>query len=163
MVTNMIKMIAAVGKNLELGKDNGLLWDIPEDTKFFRSTTAGHTVVMGRLTYESIGRPLPKRRNIVISRNPDYKPEGVDIAKSFDEALEMCGHNCFIIGGAGIYKLGLECADEIILTEIDNAYPDADVYFPEFDKSEWNREVISESEDNGLKFCFVKYSKKENK
>lgn len=158
----MVKMIAAVGKNRELGKDNGLMWSISEDMKFFRTTTAGHTVVMGRLTYESIGRPLPKRRNIVISRNPDYKPEGVETASSLEEALEMCGRDCFIIGGATFYELGLEYADEMILTEIDNAYPDADVYFPEFDKSEWNREVIGESEENGLRFSFVKYSKKEN-
>lgn len=158
----MVKMIAAVGKNLELGKDNSLMWSISEDMKFFRTTTAGHTVVMGRLTYESIGRPLPKRRNIVISRNPDYKPEGVETAMSLETALEMCEHNCFIIGGAAIYKLGLEYADEIILTEIDNAYPEADVYFPEFNKDVWNREVIGESEENGLRFSFVKYSKKEN-
>lgn len=158
----MVKMIAAVGKNRELGKDNGLMWSISEDMKFFRTTTAGHTVVMGRLTYESIGRPLPKRRNIVISRNPDYKPEGVETAVSLEAALKMCEHDCFIIGGAAIYKLGLEYADEMILTEIDNAYPDADVYFPEFDKSEWNREVIGKSEENGLRFSFVKYSKKEN-
>lgn len=158
----MVKMIAAVGKNRELGKDNGLMWSISEDMKFFRTATAGHSVVMGRLTYESIGRPLPKRRNIVISRNPDYKPEGVETAVSLEAALKMCDHDCFIIGGAAIYKLGLEYADEMILTEIDNAYPDADVYFPEFDKSEWNREVIGESEENGLRFSFVKYSKKEN-
>ena len=158
----MVKMIAAVGKNLELGKDNSLMWSISEDMKFFRTTTAGHTVVMGRLTYESIGRPLPKRRNIVISRNPDYKPEGVETTMSLETALEMCEHDCFIIGGSAIYKLGLEYADEIILTEIDNAYPEADVYFPEFNKDVWNREVIGESEENGLRFSFVKYSKKEN-
>lgn len=156
----MVRMIAAVGKNLELGKDNSLMWSISEDMKFFRSTTAGHTVVMGRLTYESIGRPLPKRRNIVISRNLNYKPEGVETASSLEDALKMCGHDCFIIGGATVYKLGLEYADEIILTEIDNAYPDADVYFPEFDKSEWDREVIAQSEDNGLRFSFVRYTKK---
>jgi len=157
----MVKMIAAVGKNLELGKNNSLMWSISEDMKFFRATTAGSTVVMGRLTYESIGRPLPKRRNIIISRNPDYRPEGVERASSLEEALEMCEHDCFIIGGAAIYKLGLEYADEIFLTEIDRSYPDADVYFPEFDKAVWNREVIKESEENGLSFSFVKYTEKE--
>ncbi len=156
----MISLIAAVGKNLELGKDNALLWDLPGDMKFFRTTTAGHTVVMGRLTYESIGRPLPKRRNIVISRNADYKPEGVEVFSSFEDALAACENNCFIIGGAMIYKLALPFADELILTEIENEYPDADVYFPEFDKSLYLAEIIGENCDDGVSYKHIKYTKK---
>lgn len=156
----MISLIAAVGKNLELGKDNALLWNLPGDMKFFRTTTAGHTVVMGRLTYESIGRPLPKRRNIVISRNPDYKPEGVEVFASLDEALCACDNDCFVIGGAMIYKLSLPIADELILTEVENEYPDADVYFPSFEKELYEKEVLLENEDDGVKYKHVKYTKK---
>lgn len=156
----MISLIAAVGKNLELGKDNALLWNLPGDMKFFRTTTAGHTVVMGRLTYESIGRPLPKRRNIVISRNPDYKPEGVEVFPSLDEALCACDNDCFVIGGAMIYKLSLPIADELILTEVENEYPDADVYFPSFEKELYEKEILLENEDDGVKYKHVKYTKK---
>lgn len=156
----MISLIAAVGKNLELGKDNALLWNLPGDMKFFRSTTAGHTVVMGRLTYESIGRPLPKRRNIVISRNADYKPEGVEVFASLEEALSACDNDCFIIGGAMIYKLALPFGDELILTEVDAQYPDADVYFPTFDKSLYSAEIIGENCDDGVEYKHVKYTKR---
>ncbi len=156
----MISLIAAVGKNLELGKDNALLWNLPGDMKFFRSTTAGHTVVMGRLTYESIGRPLPKRRNIVISRNADYKPEGVEVFASLEEALLACDNDCFIIGGAMIYSLALPFGDELILTEVDAEYPDADVYFPKFDKSLYSAEIIGENCDDGVSYKHVKYTKR---
>lgn len=153
----MISLIAAVGKNLELGKDNALLWNLPGDMKFFRSTTAGHTVVMGRLTYESIGRPLPKRRNIVISRNADYKSDGVEVFASLEEALAACDRDCFIIGGAMIYKLALPFADELVLTEVDKAYPDADVYFPSFDKSLYSAETIGENCDDGVSYKHIRY------
>lgn len=157
----MISIIAAVGKNLELGKDNGLLWNLPGDMKFFRTTTAGHTVVMGRLTYESIGRPLPKRQNIVISRNKEYKSEGVEIFATLQEALAACDNDCFIIGGAMIYKLALPLADELILTEVEKEYPDADVYFPSFEKSDYNAYLIGENEDDNVKYKHVRYVKKQ--
>ncbi|MBQ8624397.1 MAG: dihydrofolate reductase [Oscillospiraceae bacterium] len=156
----MISLIAAVGKNLELGKDNGLLWNLPGDRKFFRTTTAGHTVVMGRLTFESIGRPLPKRRNIVISRNTDYKPDGVEVYASLEEAFNACGNDCFIIGGAMIYSLSLPYADELILTEVDAECPDADVYFPRFDKEQYAAEVIGENCDEGINYKHIRYVKK---
>lgn len=156
----MISIIAAIGKNRELGKDNGLLWNLPGDMKFFRETTREHTVVMGRLTYESIGRPLPKRRNIVISKNPEYKPDGVEVVKSLDEALALCENDCFIIGGEMIYSLSLPLADELVLTEVDKKYPEADVYFPAFDKENYIREVIAENEDGGVKYKHVRYAKK---
>ncbi len=155
----MIKLIAAIGKNNELGKNNSLLWSLKEDMKYFRTATAGACVIMGRLTFESIGRPLPKRRNIVITRSGDYRPEGVEIAHSLTEALEMCGHDCFVIGGGRIYAEALPYADEILLTEINCEYPDADVYFPELDKSLYTREVIGKVNENGVEYEFVKYTK----
>ncbi len=156
----MIKMIAAVGKNYELGKNNSLMWNLKEDMKYFRTTTAGSTVVMGRLTYESIGRPLPKRRNIVISSRKDISyPEGVEVASSLDEALDMCGSDCFVIGGASVYAQCLDKADEIYLTEIDKSYPDADVYFPEFDKSKFTLSIIGEVNEDGICYRFAKYTR----
>ncbi len=156
----MISMIAAIGKNFELGKGNALLWNLPGDMKFFRNTTAGHTVVMGRLTYESIGRPLPKRRNIVISRNADYKPDGVEVYPTIEEALAACDNDCFIIGGGAIYSLCLPFADELILTEVEAECSDADVYFPRFDKSLYEAEFIAENSDGGVNYKHVKYTKK---
>ncbi len=156
----MISMIAAIGKNFELGKGNALLWNLPGDMKFFRNTTAGHTVVMGRLTYESIGRPLPKRRNIVISRNADYKPDGVEVYPTIEEALAACDNDCFIIGGGAIYSLCLPFADELILTEVEAECSDADVYFPRFDKSLYEAEIIAENSDGGVNYKHVKYTKK---
>ncbi len=155
----MIKIIAAIGKNRELGKNNSLLWSLHEDMKYFRSTTAGAAVIMGRLTFESIGRPLPKRRNIVITRSCDYSPEGVEIAHSLEEALSMCDNDCFVIGGGKIYAEALKYAHELLLTEIDNSYPDADVYFPEFDKSLYTRTVIGQVNEDGISYEFVSYKK----
>ncbi len=155
----MIKLIAAIGKNNELGKDNGLLWSLHEDMKYFRRTTAGATVVMGRRTFESIGRPLPKRRNIVITRDESYSTEGVEVAHSLEEALEMCGNDCFVIGGGSVYKQALPLADEILLTEIDRSYPDADVFFPEFDRAMYKRTLLGGVNEGGVMYWFVRYER----
>lgn len=155
-----VKLIAAIGKNNELGKDNALMWNLPGDMKFFRTATGGSCVIMGRKTYESIGRPLPKRRNIIISRNPELAVEGCEVYSSLDRAIEACQNDCYIIGGAAIYKEALPLADELILTEIDACYPEADVYFPEFDKNLYSREVIAENEDGGVKYKHISYKKK---
>ncbi len=155
----MIKIIAAVGKNYELGRNNSLMWELPGDMKFFRSTTSGSTVIMGRLTYESIGRPLPKRNNVVISRNHDLKIDGVTVAGSIEQALSMCSYDGFVIGGAKIYKAALPYADKIILTEIDRDYPGADVFFPEFDKILYSREVLGCGCDKGISYTHVCYTK----
>ena len=157
-------MIAAIGHGRELGAGNSLMWNIPEDMKFFRETTRGYTVIMGRLTYQSIGRPLPKRRNIIISRDLGFRPEGTEVFGSVEEALNAASgeEKVFIIGGASVYRqvLGLGAADEMILTEIDADFPGADVFFPEFDKSLWRREVIGEGEQEGLGYRWVRYEKK---
>ena len=155
----MVKLIAAVGKNLELGKDNGLMWDLPGDMKFFRTTTKGACVVMGRLTYDSIGRPLPYRRNIVISRNPELEIEGVEVVTSLESALEACQNDCFVIGGEKIYTLALPYADEIYLTEIDAEFEGADTFFPKFEKQCYTREVLAEGSDNGINYQHVLYKK----
>ncbi|MCD8005372.1 MAG: dihydrofolate reductase [Oscillospiraceae bacterium] len=155
----MIKIVAAVGKNRELGKNNSLIWHLPTDMKLFRTETMGQTVVMGRLTYLSIGRPLPKRRNIVISRDHSLRIDGVEIAGSLEEALNLCDHNCCVIGGAQIYSQAIELADELVLTEIDAECPDVDAFFPEFDKMKYQAEVSAEGEDDGVRFRQVRYKR----
>ncbi len=155
----MIKIVAAVGKNRELGRNNSLIWHLPTDMKLFRAETLGQTVVMGRLTYLSIGRPLPKRRNIVITRDKSLAIDGVEIAGSLEEALEICDHNCCIIGGAQVYSQAIEVADELVLTEIDDECPEADAFFPEFDKSKYHAEISAEGEDDGAGFRQVRYKR----
>lgn len=157
-----IKIIAAIGKNNELGANNALLWNLPGDMKFFRETTRGATVIMGRLTFESIGRPLPKRRNIVITRSDDYRPEGAEVAGSLEAALDAAKADpeVYIIGGASVYAQALPVCDEMILTEIDEEYPRADVFFPDFDRSEWESELIAENSDGGTRYRHVRYIRK---
>ncbi|MBQ9531287.1 MAG: dihydrofolate reductase [Eubacterium sp.] len=155
-----IEMIAAVGKNYELGKNNELIWHFREDMQFFKKTTMGATVIMGRKTFESLPKALPNRRNIVISSNSDYKAEGAEVAGSIEEAIQLAGKDkSFIIGGESIYKAFLPYAKTIYLTEIDADCPDADAYFPEFNKNEYSREVLGTSNDNEIEFSFIKYSK----
>lgn len=156
----MVRIIAAIGANGELGKNNSMMWNLPGDMKFFRQTTLGSDVIMGRKTYESIGRPLPKRNNIVISRNPELKIDGVTVVGSLEAALNAAKDDVYIIGGASIYKQALDAADELILTEIDNTYPEADVYFPEFDKSSYDSELILQNSDDGVSYKHIKYIKR---
>ena len=155
-----VKLIAAVGRNMELGADNALLWNLPEDMKYFRDKTRGSTVIMGRKTFESIGRPLPKRRNIVISRNRDFHPEGAEVFATLQEALCAANSDAFVIGGAQIYSLALEYADEIYLTEIDMDYPAADVFCPGFEKEKYERSYLGGGCDGGVSYTFVLYRKK---
>lgn len=136
----MISLIAAIGKNNELGKGNTLLWHMPADMKFFRETTRGHTVIMGRKTFESLKGPLPKRKNIVITRDKAYKAEGIDVVHSLKEALqEAQGESeVFIIGGAEIYKQSMDFADKLYITHINASDKDADTFFPEIIPIVWN-------------------------
>ena len=157
-----ISIIAAVGKNNELGINNDLIWHFKEDMQFFKKTTTGSTVVMGRKTFESLPKALPNRRNIVISKNKDYSAEGAEVADSIESALELTKNdNVFIIGGASIYKAFLPYAKDIYLTEIEAEYPDADTFFPTFQKSDYTREVLASLNENETSFSFIKYSKKE--
>lgn len=158
-----ISMIAVVGKNREIGCNNKLLWDIPEDMRRFTRLTAGHTVIMGDKTFESIGHPLPGRKNIIISLDKNYKaPEDCAIANSTDKALKKGKEleengEIFIIGGGTIYKLFLPLTHKLYITEVDDA-PEADTYFPDY--SEFNRPIFEEKhEKNGLRFVFKELEK----
>lgn len=155
----MITIIAAVAKNNVIGAKNDLPWYLPEDLKHFKEITSGHTVIMGRKTYESIvsrlGKPLPNRKNIVITRNNLYQvPEGVEKADSLQSALQKHSKDTFIIGGASIFEEGLMLADQLIITHVHKEYP-GDTYFPEIDPHVW--EEIGR-EDHG-EYSFVTYKR----
>ena len=127
-----ICMIAAVGKNLELGKDNNLIWHFKDDMAFFKETTTGSSIIMGRKTFESLPKVLPRRKNIIITKKEDYKAEGATVVHSISEALnEVESDTAFIIGGGDIYRQFLPKAEKLYLTEIEAECPDADAYFPE--------------------------------
>jgi dihydrofolate reductase len=133
-----ISIIAAMGKNRELGFQNKLPWSLPDDLKHFREVTRGHAVIMGRKTHEAVGRVLPDRKNIIITRDAAYQAEGCVIVHTIEDAIAAAqgDDEVFVIGGAEIYKLALPYAQKMLLTFIDVA-PQADAYFPEFDESEW--------------------------
>ena len=155
-----VSMIAAVGKNLELGKNNDLIWHFKEDMKFFKDTTMGHTVVMGRKTFESLPKTLPGRKNIVISSNAEYQAQGATVVTSVEEALQIADNEeIFVIGGGKIYAEFLPYADKLCLTEIDAECADADTYFPQFNKSEYIKEIINYYDIDGVEFYHVVYKK----
>lgn len=157
-----INIIAAIGKNNELGKNNDLIWKFKEDMKFFKETTIGHPVVMGRKTFESLPKVLPGRKNIVITRSEILNNE-IEIYKSIRDFLikyKEYEDDIFIIGGASIYKEFIDIANKLYLTEIDAECRDADVYFPLFNKENWNQEIISQKEENNIKFNHVLYKRK---
>ncbi len=165
-------LIVAIADNGAIGRDNSLLWHISEDLKFFRRTTSGCPVIMGRKTFESIGRPLPKRTNIVVSRGFDA-PEGVMVVSSLDEAYaaaeasaaspDSCTYGaerCFIMGGGQIYAQALPVMDRLIITHVHTEIADADTYFPKIDPHVWKVESRSEmriDEETGYEFEFVEY------
>ena len=137
-----IIIIAAMPNNRVIGREGRIPWHDSADLKFFRRTTTGHAVIMGRRTCESIGKPLPDRQNVVITRRSDYRaPQGVEVVHSLDEALESCRRRdqskAFIIGGGQVYALALPIAEEMIITHIDGDAIVGDTYFPEWDPSEW--------------------------
>lgn len=157
-----ISMIAAVGKNLELGKDNDLIWHFKEDMKFFKETTMGHPVIMGRKTFESLPKALPGRKNIVISANPEYKADGAEVVTSVEEAIKLAeteDTDAFVIGGVRIYAEFLPYADNLYLTEINAECPDADTYFPDFNKNDYIKEIINFYDVDGTEFYHVIYKK----
>lgn len=155
-----VSMIAAVGKNLELGKNNNLIWHFKEDMKFFKDTTMGHTVVMGRKTFESLPKALPGRKNIVISSNAEYQAQGATVVTSVEEALQIADNEeIFVIGGGKIYAEFLPYADKLYLTEINAECEDADTYFPQFNKSEYIKEIINYYDIDGVEFYHVVYKK----
>ena len=139
----MITMIAAAGEKNELGKDNDLVWHLPDDFKRFKNLTSGHHIIMGRKTFESFNKPLPNRIHIVISRNKDYKPEGAIVVHSLKQALKAVESDDqpFIIGGGEIYELGMSVADKIELTRVHGTF-ESDTFFPEIPKYIW--ELVNE-------------------
>jgi len=160
----MTTIIAAIAENNALGKDNDLIWHLPADLIRFRKTTTGHHIIMGRNTYESIGKPLPNRTTVIITRNKNYTAEGCIIVNSISEALEVAksDETPFIIGGAQIYKDAIELADQLDITEVHHTF-DADVYFPEIDKNIWEetkRENFNPDDKNKYSYSFVSYRKK---
>jgi dihydrofolate reductase len=132
-----ISLIVAKAKNNVIGKDNQLIWHLPADLKFFKNKTMGHTVIMGRKTYDSMGKPLPGRMNVVITRQKNFHPEGVHIEPSLENALmDLKVEEVFIVGGGEIFKHAMPIADKMYVTEIDESF-DGDVYFPEINLDEW--------------------------
>ncbi|WP_028891306.1 dihydrofolate reductase [Tenacibaculum sp. 47A_GOM-205m] len=163
----MITLIAAIAKNNALGKDNDLIWYLPADLKRFKQITSGHHILMGRNTFESIGKPLPNRTSIIITRNNDYFKDGCLIANTIEHAIELTkGNNAFIIGGAQIYKQALEqdLVDRLDITIVHHNF-DADAFFPEIDKTVWKevaREDFKADEKNKYDYSFVSYEKRKD-
>ena len=159
----MIALVVAHAGNRVIGRDGGLPWRLPTDMRFFRDLTTGHTVVMGRKTFESIPprfRPLPARRNVVLSSDPAYPAEGAAVVTSLDEALDACDGDCFVIGGGQTYAEALPHAGRVYATEVEGEI-DGDTYFPELSGDAW---VCVESgkpiEENGHRFVFRTYERR---
>lgn len=153
-----ISIIVAIGKNRELGKNNKLLWSLSKDMKRFRDKTRNHPVIMGRKTFQSIGRVLPHRTNIIVTRNSDLKVPGAYVFPSMQDSIEFAktkeSEEIFIIGGAQIYQQAISIADKLYLTIINKSYPEADAYFPEY--KEFKKEVFKQDiSENNLKYIFL--------
>lgn len=151
-------IVVAISENHVIGKDNQLLWYMPADLKHFKDITSGHTVIMGRKTYESVGKPLPRRRNIIITRQT-ITIEGCEVVNSIETALSLCKDEAevFIVGGAEIYKQAMSLTDRIYLTIIHKEF-EGDSFFPEINASEWKevfREDHQPDEKNPLPYSFI--------
>ena len=160
-----ITLIAAVGKNLELGKDNTLIWSIPEDLNYFRENTVGKTIVMGMNTLKSLPKLLPNRKHVVLTRKNVELDPSIVVVHSIDELLsyiELLDEEVMIIGGAQIYSQMIEYANKMLLTEIDDSC-NADVYFPSFSLDDWEREINSEHRYNDINYSHVTYTRKKMK
>ncbi len=157
----VISLIAAVARNGAIGKDNGLMVHLPGDLAHFKRTTLGAPVVMGRRTWESIGRALPGRRNVVITTTPGWQAAGAETARSFDDALALLAAEpkVWIIGGARVYAAALPHADELVLTEVDAEF-DADVFFPPWNRAEF-RETSRRTEHSpqGFDYSYTTYQR----
>lgn len=156
-----LSIIVAVANDSVIGINNTLPWHLPEDLKRFKALTMGHHIVMGRKTYESLGRLLPGRTTVIVTRNKDYHVEGAMVVHSIEQALTVCAEDdeVFLIGGAELYQQGFAHADKIYLTEV-NADFAGDAFLPNFDLTEWN-ELSRESyqAENGLAFSYVTYQR----
>jgi dihydrofolate reductase len=164
-----ISLISAVAQNGVIGRDNDMPWHLPDDFAFFKRKTSHHPIIMGRKSLEALGKPLPNRTNIVLTRNPYFTATGTTVVHTLEEAIDeaqkvdRATDEIFIIGGAEIYKMALPIATTLYLTEIHQAY-EGDAYFPTFDKSEWNevsRRPHAIDERHAAAFDFVAYERKE--
>jgi dihydrofolate reductase len=145
----IISSIAAIAENNAIGKNNQLLWRLPADLKHFKEITTGHTVIMGRKTFESVGKPLPNRRNIVITRSNTLNIENVEVVNSIEQAIALCNQDkeVFIVGGAEIYQAAMDITNQIYLTVV-HANFEADTYFPEIDPMIWEQTAVEKHEAN---------------
>jgi len=160
----MLTIIAAVAKNNALGKNNDLIWHLPADLKRFKEITLGHHIIMGRKTFESLGKPLPNRTTIIITRNPDYIAPGCIVVNELTAAIKAAAEdeNPYILGGAEIYKQAMSYADILDLTLVHESF-DADAFFPIIDMSKWtemSRRDFKADEKNKYDYSFVQYKKK---
>ena len=160
-----LTLIVAVGKNNEIGKNNDLIWRFKEDMKFFKETTMGHPMIMGRKTFQSLPKLLEGRKHLVLTRSNLEFPEEVDVYKSVEEFLDAykdSEEEIFDIGGATIYKELLEYANKLYLTEIDAEDKEADVYFPNFDKENFDREELTHFQDEktGIQYKHILYKRR---
>lgn len=160
----MLTLIAAAGENNELGKDNDLVWHLPDDFKRFKQLTTGHHIIMGRKTFDTFPQLLPNRTHVVVTRQENYKKEGVIVVHSLERAIELTKEDPqpFIIGGGEIYKMGMKAGDKIELTRVHGEF-DADTYFPEIDLSKWK--LVSEKfhdkdEKHQYAFTYLTYERK---
>jgi dihydrofolate reductase len=157
-----IKFVVAYSDNRVIGRDNELPWRLPGDLAHFKRSTMGQPIIMGRKTWESLGRPLPGRPNLVVSRDADYAAPGAQVFTSVEHALQSCAGqaSACIIGGAQIFERALPLADEIIATEV-HAQVDGDVFFPPLPESEWEEtERLAQPEENGYRYDFVVYTRR---
>lgn len=166
-----LSALVAVARNGVIGKDNALPWHLSADLRRFKALTMGHSVIMGRKTYESIGKPLLGRTSIIVTRQPGYRIENAIVVNSIEEAVKTCctqdssqtsGPECFVIGGAEIFREAVRVCDRIYITEIQKDF-EGDVVFPEFDRREWIEVSRKKHEDdNGLEYHFVVLDRKTN-
>ena len=162
----MISLLVAMDRNRLIGKDNDLPWHLPADLAYFKRITMGHPIIMGRKTHQSIGRVLPGRENIILTRNPDYLAEGCKVIHSIEEIIAMNNpsEELFIIGGAEIFKEILPFSDRLYITEIDEAFT-GDTFFPEFSTNEWkliSKEIGIKNEKNPYAYSFAVYERNLN-
>ncbi|WP_293870848.1 dihydrofolate reductase [Flavobacterium sp.] len=160
----MITLIAAVGEKNELGKNNKLLWHLPDDFKRFKNVTSNHYIIMGRKTFESFPKPLPNRIHVIITRQKNYAQEGCLVVDSLQKAIAVCRHGeeIFIIGGGQIYNQSLEIADKLDITKVHHTF-EADTFFPEIDTTKWkltSSEFHPKNENHLFDFSFDTYLRK---
>jgi len=163
---SIITIIAAIANNNALGKDNDLIWHLPADLKRFKKVTTGHHILMGRNTYESIGKPLPNRTTVIITRNKEYKADGCIVVNSIEKAIEVAksDEHIYIIGGAQIYKQAMvtNLVDQLDITQVHESF-EADVFFPEIDLDTWKesaKEDFKADEKNKHDYSFISYTKR---